>query len=265
MKILKIIWWLAFSFLLTVVTQLGGLLFLLSLYFTRNVKKNKQLKQAGVFLGSYVLCLILIVPIVAPIFGRERVIPAENLKPANHFYPILFRNYVSSELNEVLKGTSDKIAAQYPGATIQYLDACFPFIDRFPLLPHLSHNDGNKIDLSFLYSKNSELVTELPSRSGYGVYVEPIQGESNQTEFCKSNGYWQYDYSKHMTLGKRDNSLEFNIEVNRFLLKSILESKAIKKVFLEPHLVERLGIEDKRIRFHGCHAVRHDDHYHIQV
>ena len=68
-----------------------------------------------------------------------------------------------------------------------------------------------------------------------------------------------------MTLGKRDNSLEFNIEVNRFLLKSILESKAIKKVFLEPHLVERLGIEDKRIRFHGCHAVRHDDHYHIQV
>ena len=102
-------------------------------------------------------------------------------------------------MNKVLKSTSDKIAAQYPGATIQYLDACFPFIDRFPLLPHLSHNDGNKIDLSLFQEFRTSNRNTF--KKGYGVYVELIQGESNQTEFCKSNGYWQYDYSKYMTLG----------------------------------------------------------------
>ena len=31
---------------------------------------------------------------------------------------------------------------------IHYLDANFPFINKFPLLPHLSHNDGKKIDIT---------------------------------------------------------------------------------------------------------------------
>ncbi|MEM7124392.1 MAG: hypothetical protein AAF563_24160, partial [Pseudomonadota bacterium] len=39
----------------------------------------------------------------------------------------------------------------------------------------------------------------------------------------------------------------------------------VTKIFLEPHLVERLGISDPMIRFQGCAAARHDDHIHIEV
>ena len=43
--------------------------------------------------------------------------------------------------------------------------------------------------------------------------------------------------------------------------------KEIRKddnIFIEPHLKNRLKIGNNRIRFHGCKAVRHDDHIHFQ-
>ncbi|MFT5619364.1 MAG: hypothetical protein ACI85I_002607, partial [Arenicella sp.] len=41
---------------------------------------------------------------------------------------------------------------------------------------------------------------------------------------------------------------------------------AYGKVFIEPHLKTRLGLENySKIRFHGCQAVRHDDHIHVQL
>ena len=32
-----------------------------------------------------------------------------------------------------------------------------------------------------------------------------------------------------------------------------------------PHLKARLGLNSNKVRFHGCHAVRHDDHFHVQL
>ena len=40
---------------------------------------------------------------------------------------------------------------------------------------------------------------------------------------------------------------------------------AIEKIFIEPHLKERLKLNSEKIRFHGCQAVRHDDHLHVQL
>jgi len=38
------------------------------------------------------------------------------------------------------------------------------------------------------------------------------------------------------------------------------------KIFIEPHLKSRLGFaNDSKVRFHGCAAVRHDDHIHIEL
>lgn len=50
------------------------------------------------------------------------------------------------------------------------------------------------------------------------------------------------------------------------LVAAFARRRAIGKLFLEPHLKSRwrLGAYDK-IRFHGCKAVRHDDHLHIQL
>ena len=35
------------------------------------------------------------------------------------------------------------------------LDGNFPFITGFPLLPHLSHDDGEKVDLAFYYADDT--------------------------------------------------------------------------------------------------------------
>ena len=37
------------------------------------------------------------------------------------------------------------------------------------------------------------------------------------------------------------------------------------KVFIEPHLRRRLGVESSKLRFQGCRAARHDDHIHMQL
>ena len=50
------------------------------------------------------------------------------------------------------------------------------------------------------------------------------------------------------------------------LIRKIIRHKNVKKIFLEPHLKTRLGLQNEsKIRFHGCHAVRHDDHIHIEI
>lgn len=43
-----------------------------------------------------------------------------------------------------------------PQIRISYLDANFPFKDGFPLLPHLSHDDGRKVDIAFMYRYQSD-------------------------------------------------------------------------------------------------------------
>jgi hypothetical protein len=49
-------------------------------------------------------------------------------------------------------------------------------------------------------------------------------------------------------------------------LVNLLEGQpAIGKIFIEPHLITRLSLTTDKIRFHGCQAVRHDDHIHIQL
>ena len=99
------------------------------------------------------------------------------------------RHYVSPELNALLL----KVDEQLDGTSIKIkqLDACFPFIDKFPLLPHLSHNDGNEIDLSLVYENVEGAIVDChKSRSGYGVFVEPTDLETHQTVFCKKNGYF---------------------------------------------------------------------------
>jgi len=45
----------------------------------------------------------------------------------------------------------------------------------------------------------------------------------------------------------------------------ILQQPNLGKVFVEPHLKTRMKLVDSKIRFHGCGAVRHDDHIHIQL
>lgn len=248
--------------LLTVLTQIGGVIFLLCLGICYRMKLHHLLWK--IFPPVYVLFSLLIIPNTAPFFGREEVLNTENIKQIHWLYRLANRNYVTPELNDVLKTLSGKVSEQ--GIIITCLDANFPFMDGFPLLPHLSHKDGKKIDLSLVYENQAgEIVNLQKSRSGYGVFEAPNKGEHNQIEKCKSAGYFQYDYPKYLTFGKVNEDLKLSEKGTKILIDNILKDKRISKVFLEPHLVERLQFQHPKMRYHGCGAVRHDDHIHIQV
>ena len=251
---------------LTIVTQIGGIVYLISLFLVSKKSHRKELKRIGIFTVLYIFSTFLIVPNIAPIFGREKIKENENLKARSFFYKIANRNYVKPELNNTLQIISSEFEKNDNGIKVIYLDANFPFIDKFPLLPHLSHNDGKKIDVTFIYqSPNGELTNKKPSVSGYGVYENPTKSEINQTKICKEKGYWQYDFPKYLTMGRINKEIEFSKKGTKDLANSILNQNEIGKIFIEPHLKERLNLTNPKVRFHGCQAVRHDDHIHLQL
>lgn len=243
---------------LTLLTQVGGLIWIISLFISHKSRKRKRI----IFPVLYLLFNLLIVPPLAKLFGRERLpVFSDTVKSKNWFYPILFRNYVDPELKQLLIDTYDR---QYNGITITYLDANFPFINEFPLLPHLSHNDGKKIDIAFMYKdENGKKTNKKPSLSGYGTFVN---SENNiTTKRCIDEGYWQYDYPKYLTFGT-NKELTFDAYESKRLITSLLSQPMTQKIFIEPHLKVSLGLENEaKIRFHGCGAVRHDDHIHLQI
>ena len=170
------------------------------------------------------------------------------------------------ELNQTLKKIASEFEKEYNGITLVYLDANFPFINKFPLLPHLSHNDGKKIDVSLIYHDTTRRLTNKKrSISGYGVYEFPTKTEYNQNEVCKNKGYWQYDFPKYLTLSSINKNVAFSEKGTKKLIELILKENTISKLFIEPHLKNRMHLNNKKIKFHGCQAVRHDDHIHFQL
>ena len=253
MKFIKLIVHLLIIIFLTALTQVGGLIWLFAILISNRIKKRKRF----VFPILYLLFNLIIVPPLAKSFGRERLPSfSKELKPRNLIYPLFFRNYVKPELKDVLIQSSKTIH-------ITYLDANFPFYNGFPLLPHLSHNDGKKVDISFMYLDNDGISTnKKPSTSGYGAYVN---SENPTSKNCLNKGYWQYDFTKYFTFGKI-NTLKLDEKKTRLLIQELLNHSESQKLFIEPYLKQQLNLNNySKIRFHGCQAVRHDDHIHLQI
>ena len=250
--------------ILTILTQIGGIIYLISILLSNKIRYSIRGKRVLVFTSLYLLFTYIIVPVLAPFFGRERIQHTDNIQPANYLTVLLNRNYVVPDINDLLGEL--EIELRETNVKISYLDANFPFIDKFPLLPHLSHNDGKKLDLSLIYETSDGKISSLQkSMSGYGVFENPKNNESNQIDKCIRNGYFQYDYPKYITFGQINKDLVFSEKGTKILIESILKGSDLGKLFIEPHLKQRLNLDDKRIRYHGCRAVRHDDHIHIQL
>ncbi len=262
-KILKIFFDLFIVVFLTIVTQIGGLIYLICLLLHTKINSKTKYTKTISFLILYSLATFIIAPLFSPKFGREKV-DNRFIKPTNIMTIVLNRNYVKKELNDVLMQTAKEL--KNDGIIIRYLDANFPFIDKFPLLPHLSHNDGKKIDLSLIYQNDrGKILDKRKSISGYGAFVEPHKKEANQIDKCKNNGYFQYDYPKYLTFGKINRDIVFSEIGTKKLISELLISNKVTKIFIEPHLKSRLELINNKIRYHGCRAVRHDDHIHIQI
>ncbi|BAO74815.1 hypothetical protein [Winogradskyella sp. PG-2] len=255
MWFLKLLGHLILITFLTALTQVGGLIWLITVFLSIKTKCKKRV----IFPVFYLLFNLVLVPPIASYFGREKLPWFDvNLKPKNWFYPLAFRNYVKPELKNLLYSSSKASKTQ-----ITYLHGNFPFFDKFPLLPHLSHNDGKKIDLSFNYlNKNGNKTNKKPSLSGYGTYVKP---NNLTTENCIEKGNWQYDFTKYITF-EIVNDLKFDSNSTKTIIETLLSHSETQKVFIEPYLKTRLGLNDRsKISFHGCKAVRHDDHIHLQI
>lgn len=239
---------------------------MLALFIAKKKSENRRIKRIGIFTGLYLFATLLIVPNLAPIFGREKIKETEFVQAHSFFYKLANRNYVRPELNKSLEKIGKEFGKSNSGIKVNYLDANFPFIDKFPLLPHLSHNDGKKIDVSLIYENfNGKLTNKTPSVSGYGAYENPTEKEYDQISICKDKGYWQYDFPKYLTLGKINKEIKFSKNATRELSNLIVKQREIGKLFIEPHLKNRMKLNSRKVRFHGCRAVRHDDHIHFQL
>ena len=163
MKLLKILLRLIFVGLLTIGTQIGGIVYLISLLTFGLIDKRlnkwwmRVTAKIFTFTTLYLIFVFLVVPLTAKSFGRVPlpVFKNRNLKPANIWTCLLNRNYVRPQLRDIAYKAAENMNKTFPGTNINYLDANFPFINKFPLLPHLSHSDGKKLDLSFQYNNNT--------------------------------------------------------------------------------------------------------------
>lgn len=263
---MKVILHIIIIILLTIITQIGGVIYLITVFLVKKKTKKRRLKLIGIFSLLYLITTFFIVPNVSPIFGREKIKETEFVQAHSFFYKLANRNYVRPKLNEAISKIASDFEKNNKGIKLIYLDANFPFIDKFPLLPHLSHNDGKKIDISLIYeNQNGKLTNKKPSVSGYGVYEGPTNKEYNQIFICKNKGNWQYDFPKYLSLGKINKEIKFSKNGTRELSDLIVKQKSVGKLFIEPHLKQRLNLNSRKVRFHGCQAVRHDDHIHFQL
>lgn len=258
---------------MTLVTQIGGFIFLIYEFihpsFTKKIKsKGSRVFAKILFFGLlYAFFSILLVPPIAKYFGRvplpfllER---NEYLKPAAMFYPLANRHYVKEELRDVIYEVAEDFCSSNKLDNLTYLDANFPFIEGYPLHPHLSHDDGEKLDISFVFKKNGKHLTKSPSWLGYGYVEGPKKGEEDKPSECGENNR---NYNMLTKFVRQDADVEFDKNLNKALLRKLSAQKLVKKIFIEPHLKSRMRLNsDSKIKFQGCHSVRHDDHIHIQL
>lgn len=252
---------------LTVLTQVGGLIYLFTLYITRKFSLS-GLKPRAVFAAIYLFFTLLIIPLIAPLFGRSPLPVRGTLRPLNYLTVLLNRHYVRTDLKDQLTEAANAISMRFENTSVKYLDANFPFTNGFPLLPHLSHDDGRKVDLAFFYQEQQtgEATETVPSVIGYGIYEAPAKDEVNYPYQCKNEGHSLYGVMSTLVPQWRAKDYTVDEERTVALLKILLDQEHTSKVFIEPHLKQRWGLQDyEKIRFQGCHAVRHDDHIHLQV
>jgi len=244
------------AIVLTVVTQIGGVAVVAGALAARRFRRSAW---AGA-LAAYAIAWLFAIPL-ARLAGRVplplRASAELPLAPLNVLTCVLNRHYARASVR-------DLVVRAAHGRTLYYLDAGFPF--GGPLFPHLSHGDGRKIDLAFFY-RDAKTGAVLDARDvlfvAYGASSPPAPGEIDQPAICAAEGHRLYGLLT--TLAPARGDLVVDAVATAALVRALATDPASEKVFLEPHLRARWGLEGVgTLRYHGCHAVRHDDHVHVQ-
>jgi hypothetical protein len=279
MKIRRILSIIFATVLLTLLTQVGGLVLLVCIPFYNWVKPKIMQKyyRRGIVVLVYALLYgfvsFVVVPPLAENYGRVPMPYYHDspfVKPHNFITVLANRHYVTPSMKQITEGVAEKVAERFKDSvSIRYLDAGFPFWDGFPLVPHLTHNDGRKLDIAFYYTQNidNQPINDSPSWLGYGVSEEPRAGEENQPEFCREKGEWQYSFMRRYIIPQYWKSdFRFDAKKTAEMLRLFTANSRVRFVLIEPHLKTRLGFQtNNKVRIPPCHAVRHDDHIHVVV
>ena len=237
------------ALVLTLLTQLGGIAWLFALGFRRRLL---------VFVVAYA-ALWGGAQVAAPAFGRVPLpCGGEVLRAQSPVYCLLMRNFVTPEMLAVARDAAERVAADHPGSVTLLLDGGFPFLDGMPLVPHLSHDDGEKLDFAFYYTDaRGYAAGKTASPLGYFAF------ERGKTEACPA--LWpslRWDMAWFQPLVR---DLQLEPERTGLLITLLLQDARVGKVFVEPPLIDRLDVAGEKLRFQGCRAARHDDHIHVQL
>lgn len=235
--------------ILTVLTQLGGIAWLVALRFRW---------QMPVFLLAYAL-LWGGAQVAAPVFGRVPLpCSGEVLRAQSRVYCVMLRNFVTPEMLAVAEDAAGAVAAEFPGTVTLALDGSFPFGDGIPLVPHLSHDDGEKLDLAFYYQDPKGYAPGLTA-SPLGYFA--FERGAEQCPAVWATLRWEMGWFQPLV---RD-FLTLEPDRTTALIRVLVRDPRVGKMFVEPPLAARLGLTGEKIRFQGCRAARHDDHIHVQL
>lgn len=250
---------------LTLLTQIGGAVLLLCLplfaWAGRRMAGARGLQRVvaflSIFAAGYAGASFAARPL-AGMFGRVplpcNVWDKASIRPRTILTCLFNRHYTTLPAMQALRKLNAGYVPEFPGAGLVYLDAGFPFFDRFPMFPHLSHADGRKVDLAFPYVQDAD----TPSPIGYWGFEQPGPGEPQPCKgregWLRWDMAWLQPFLPHRTLDR--------VRL-RSLLRRLAAMPAVRRIFIEPHLRAGLGLRDAKLRFQGCAAARHDDHIHV--
>lgn len=250
--------------LLTALTEVGGIILLAAIALGQ-ILRWRKLAITAAFLGLYTAATTLIVPQLATTTGRVPIACTGEPMRALPILCAMNRHYVTPDVLALAKALAEDTATAFPGTITVALDANFPFLDGIPLLPHLSHDDGKKLDLAYFYADRAGTYLRAATRSpiGYWAFEVPAAGEEADCPPQWPTARWDMGWLQPLFP-----DLKLEPERTRFALNWLFEqgpSQNLQRVFLEPYLARRLGVASPLLGFQGCRAARHDDHIHLQV
>jgi hypothetical protein len=199
MKILNILGIILLFAILTILSQVGGvilLLWLLLYQFFKKRLKNTWVRRSvhvGGFVVFYLFFIFVIIPPLARIQDRVPLPMSKSgaLVPVTYWTAIFGRNYIKSEGRDKLETIAEAFVKKHPELKVKYMDCNYPFRfigsdeihedTGFPILeglfPHFSHL-GDKADIALIYNDEEGNPSNLtPTAIGYGSSVEPNKDE----------------------------------------------------------------------------------------
>ena len=255
------------TIVLTLLTQVGGLIVWPFWFWafgnqTESTKQYRKTKGVGKLFGVYMLASLFVVPLIAQKTGRTRLplYTTETLPlgPQSILFPLLNRTYLRHHTYDALVDSVQRASKKEPDMIVRYLDGGFPF-PIITLLPHLSHIDGQRIDLAFQFKKNDQYIDGARSPIGYWGYAQESK------ERCTNNKStyiiplrWDFKWLQPLLP-----DLKLDIKKNRTLFKSLASHKNVCGILVEPTLHKLLSAP--KLKTNSCDVARHDDHFHVSI